>query len=1015
MVRNLRRTLLFVALVASFLAAASGYAQAQSDTRAHVLITQNVDEGQLVTLAGNTRPEATPENDRGGVAENLLLEHMLLQLKRSPEQEQALQKFIGQQYDPKSPNFHQWLTAEQFGQSYGLEQQDLDTITRWLQSHGLVVNKIYPGGMVIDFSGTAAQVREAFRTEIHNLDVNGVAHISNMQDPQIPAALEPAVLGVVSLNDFRPHPMVRMRPNYTFTSDGLTNQAVVPADLETIYNLNPLFTSGISGQGQTVVLIEDTNVKGSTDWNTFRTTFGLSSFTGATFTQVQPGGCTNPGVNGDDIEALLDIEYASATAPSAAIELASCADTITTFGGLIAVQNLVSGANPPAVISMSYGECEALTGAAANGAFNSAFQQGSVEGISIFVSAGDDSASGCDRDAGSATHGIGITGWGETPYNVSVGGTDFGDAATGTTSTYWNSTNTSTFGSAKSYIPEIPWDDSCASVLLANSFSFSTTYGSTGFCNSTTGKEEFLTTSGGSGGPSGCATGSPTISGVVSGTCAGYAKPSWQVLVGVPNDGLRDIPDVSLFSANGVWGHYYLFCDSDVANGGTACTGSPSGWSGAGGTSFASPILAAIQALVNQKTNSRQGNPNQVYYSLAATEYGSTGSTSCNSSLGSGVGSSCIFYDVTSGDMDVNCKGTHNCYIPSGTNGVLSTSNTAYDKAYGTTTGWDFATGIGTINAANLVNGWPAGSATPDFSLSATSPVTIVQGGSGPSTVTITPLDGFSGSVTLSASGLPSGVTAAFNPNPATTTSTLTLTATSTATTGTVTVTITGTSGALTHTTTISLTVNPASTGGTFALSASPTTVTISQGGAAGTSTITITPQGGFSGSVTLSASGLPSGVTATFTPNPATSTSTLSLTASSTATVGTVSLRIVGTSGTLTARASLTLTVNSGSSGGGTFTLSASPTSLAITRGGAAGTSAITITPQSGFTGGVTLTTSALPSGVTATFTPNPATSTSTLSLTASSTATAGASSVTVTGTSGTIVKTVTIKLRVQ
>jgi subtilase family serine protease len=1012
MVRNLRRMFLSIALAGSLFIAVSGHAQAQSGAR--VLITQNIDEGQIVTLAGNTRPEAIPENDRGPVAENLLLEHMLLQLKRSPEQEQALQKFIGQQYDHKSPNFHQWLSAEQFGQTYGLAQQDLDTITRWLQSHGLVVNKIYPGGMVIDFSGTAGQVHEAFRTEIHNLDVDGIAHIANMGDPQIPAALAPAVLGVVSLNDFRPHPMVRMRPNYTFTSGGFTNQAVVPADLETIYNLNPLFTSGISGQGQTVVLIEDTNVKSSTDWNTFRSTFGLSSFTGATFTQVQPGGCTNPSVNGDDIEALLDIEYASAAAPSAAIELASCADTATTFGGLIAVQNLVSGANPPAVISMSYGECEAFTGATANGAFNSAFQQGSVEGISIFVSAGDDSASGCDRDAAVATHGIAVTGWGETPYNVSVGGTDFGDAAAGATSTYWNSTNTSTFGSAKSYIPEIPWDDSCASVLLSNFFSFSTTYGSAGFCNSTTGKE-FLTTSGGSGGPSGCATGSPSMSGVVSGTCAGYAKPSWQVLIGVPNDGVRDIPDVSLFSANGVWGHYYLFCDSDVANGGTACTGAPSGWSGAGGTSFASPILAAIQALVNQKTNSRQGNPNQVYYSLAATEYGSTGSTSCNSSLGNGVGSSCIFYDVTSGDMDVDCKGANNCYLPSGTNGVLSTSNTAYDKAYGTTTGWDFATGIGTLNAANLVNGWPAGSATPDFSLSATSPVTIVQGGGGPSTVTITPLNGFSGSVTLSASGLPSGVTAAFNPNPATTTSTLTLTATGTATTGTVTVTITGMSGTLTHTTTISLTVNPTSTGGTFTLSASPTTVTVSQGGAAGTSAITITPQGGFTGSVTLSASGLPSGVTATFTPNPATSTSTLSFTASSTATIGTVTIRVVGTSGTLTGRTAITLTVNSGSSGGGTFTLSASPASVVITRGGAAGTSTVTIAPQSGFSGSVTLSASGLPSGVTAAFTPNPATSTSTLSLTASSGATTGAAAVTVTGTSGTLVKTATIKLRVQ
>jgi len=212
---------------------------------------------------------------------------------------------------------------------------------------------------------------------------------------------------------------------------------------------------------------------------------------------------------------------------------------------------------------------------------------------------------------------------------------------------------------------------------------------------------------GGSGGPSGCATGSPSKSGVVSGTCKGYAKPSWQSLIGNPADGVRDIPDVSLFAANGVWGHYYVFCDSDTRDeGGAVCTGAPSGWSGAGGTSFASPIWAAFQSLVNQHIGAKQGNPNPVLYSLAKAEYGTSGSTTCNSSNGNTVGSSCIFYDVTQGDMDVNCTGTNNCYRPSGTNGVLSTSNTSYSKAYGTGTGWDFATGIGSVNVYNLVMGW---------------------------------------------------------------------------------------------------------------------------------------------------------------------------------------------------------------------------------------------------------------------------------------------------------------------
>src|SRR5208337_1146534 len=183
---------------------------------------------------------------------------------------------------------------------------------------------------------------------------------------------------------------------------------------------------------------------------------------------------------------------------------------------------------------------------------------------------------------------------------------------------------------------------------------------------------------GGSGGPSGCATGAPANPGVVSGTCAGYSKPSWQFVPGNPTDGVRDLPDVSLFAANGIWGHYYVVCYSDAANGGSSCAGAPDTWSGAGGTSFGAPIMAGIQALVNQVAGGPQGNPNPAYYSLAAKEYGAPGAASCNSTLGNGVAGSCIFYDVTLGDMDQPCTGSNNCYMPSGTYGVLSTSNAAY-------------------------------------------------------------------------------------------------------------------------------------------------------------------------------------------------------------------------------------------------------------------------------------------------------------------------------------------------
>jgi subtilase family serine protease len=678
------------------------------------LVTHGIDEQATVTLAGNLRPEAKAANDRGAVPDDLMLEHVQLLLKRAPETEARLARFIDELHDPASPNFHQWLTAEQFGRIYGPAEDDVRAVTDWLESHGLTVNGVQTSRMVVDFSGTAAQIRDTFHTEIHQLDVGGAPHIANMRNPRIPAALLPVVEGVVSLHDFRPRTNFKPRPQYTFTSGGATYYAVVPPDLATIYNLTPLFKAGISGQGQTVVVIEDTNIYNTSDWKEFRSKFGLSAYTAGSFTQVHPkppsgvNNCLNPGVvAGNEGEAELDAEWASAGAPSAAIELASCTDT-TTFGGLIALQNLVNSGSPPAIVSISYGECEAYNGAAANAAYNSIYQQAVTLGVSVFVSSGDEGAASCDADLSNATHGIGVSGFASTPYNVAVGGTDFGDAYAGTTSTYWKSTNTSLYSSARSYIPEIPWNDSCASVLIATTEGSSATYGSAGFCNSAIGEAYYLSTASGSGGPSGCATGTPTTSGVVSGTCKGYAKPSWQSLVGNPADKVRDIPDVSLFAANGVWGHYYVFCDSDVDDGGAPCTGAPSGWSGAGGTSFSSPIMAAIQSLVNQKMGAPQGNPNPVYYAMAAGEYHTTGRPSCYSNRGNTVSSTCIFYDVTLGDMDVNCTGSHNCYRPSGSYGVLSTSTSSYSPAYGTGIGWDFATGIGTVNANNLVNGWSA-------------------------------------------------------------------------------------------------------------------------------------------------------------------------------------------------------------------------------------------------------------------------------------------------------------------
>ncbi len=303
------------------------------------------------------------------------------------------------------------------------------------------------------------------------------------------------------------------------------------------------------------------------------------------------------------------------------------------------------------------------------------------------------------------------------------------------------------------------------------------------------------------------------------------------------------------------------------------------------------------------------------------------------------------------------------------------------------------------------------GAATPDFSLAASpASLTVNQGASGNSTISVTDLNGFTGSVTLSASGLPSGVTASFGTNPTTGSSVLTLTASATATTGAATVTVTGVSGSLTHTTTVALTVNAVATPN-FSLSASPASLTITQG-TSGSSTITVTPSGGFTGSVTLSNSALPAGVTAAFGTNPTTGTSSLTFTASATATTGTSTVTITGTSGTLSHTTSISLTVNAVATPD--FSVSASPVSLTVKQG-TSGSSTITVTPSGGFTGSVTLSNSTLPAGVTAAIGTNPTTGTSVLTFTASATATTGASTITVTGTSGTLTHTTTISLTIS
>ena len=666
-----------------------------------------IDETKWVTLTGNAHRVGLDKYDQGALPESFHLDHLYLQLRRSPEQDQALEYVLRDLQTPSSANYHQWLSAQELGKSYGPAQADIDAVVYWLNLHGLQVNQVFKSGMIIDVSATVGQIHEAFRTEIHKYQINGRQHIANASDPQIPAALAPVVAGFNSLNDFLPKSLLRKpRPNFSFPCtgcpDGFAGQEQyyeAPADFAIIYNVAPLYKdkNPITGKGQTVVVLEDTDMLAA-DVVSFRSAFGLSSYSG-TFKQIHPGlGCSDPGLNGDEDEAALDAEWAGAVAPDAAVDLASCADTQTNFGGYIAAQNLLNTSHPPPIMSSSYGACEAQEGPAYNAYLAELWREAALEGVSVFVAAGDGGPDGCDDfdTALYAVSGIGVDGDASTPYDVATGGTDFLDTLTNQNGKYWNTINKSARESAKSYIPEMPWNQSCAGSVLFEYFGFTS---GLEFCNSVEGSN-FLDIVGGSGGPSFI-----------------YGKPSWQKNVyGMPDDGKRDLPDVSLF-ASVFLNHAIVYCMSDENQGGAPCNFSnavDAFYNSAGGTSFTAPQFASIQALINQKAGGTQGNPAPTYYELARAQYGTSaapnkdGLTLCNSTIGDAISPTCIFSDVTAGNNNIPCYGTQNCYGSTGaTYGILSTSDRKLQLAYPAQTGWDFGTGLGTVNVTNLVKSWP--------------------------------------------------------------------------------------------------------------------------------------------------------------------------------------------------------------------------------------------------------------------------------------------------------------------
>jgi hypothetical protein len=556
---------------------------------------------EYVRLPGNVNPLLTSAPPLGPAPAGDPMARMLLALKPPPGAAARLDRRLEELRDSRSPYYHRWLTPAQFGEQFGPGPDALDRVTGWLQAGGFTVDEVAAGRLCVTFSGTVAQVEQAFRTPIRRFRVDGRARQGNTLDPAIPADLAPVVAGVVSLHD-----LPRAAQNTGFAPALPAGHHLTPGDFATIYNLGPLYREGTDGTGVSIAIVGRTHIPLS-DPAAFRAAFAL------------PPGPPEIIVNGpdpgdlggsEDGEADLDVEWAGAVARGADIRLVVSASSAATDGVDLSSQYIVDHNLAP-VLSTSFGSCEPRMGAAEQAFYKNLWAQAAAQGITVVAASGDSGPAGCDSGGESSGSGRAVSGLASTPYDVAVGGTQFDEGA----GTYWQATPNPDGSAALGYIPEAAWNES-----------------------------------GGVPGGSGLwATG--------GGTSVLYPKPGWQAAPGVPANApqyqFRCLPDVALAAAFHHDGYVI------ETGGGQQITG---------GTSCSAPAFAGIMALVVQR-DGRQGNAAPALYGLGNTQY-----------RGSGLAA---FHDITAGSSCV--PGT---------------------QGYDCRPGYDLATGLGSVDAQQLVEAW---------------------------------------------------------------------------------------------------------------------------------------------------------------------------------------------------------------------------------------------------------------------------------------------------------------------
>ena len=697
-----------ILLVPMLLPATRGHALARDSAPSFspARLTGPIDASSLITLKGNTHPLAQARFDRGPAPLSMPAKRLLLVLQRSTRQEADLQTYLQSVQDSNSPRYRKFLSPEEFGQRFGVADADLQATQAWLTREGFSVSRVSKSRMAIEFAGTVGQVQTAFHTSIHRYVIGGNEFWANVTDPQIPSALSPVVAGLASLNSFKPKAQYIRGPSGvydakthtitpTYTIGDSTDGYYIflgPADAATIYDtptaLNPnLSGTAYDGTGVTIGIAGDSNIDVTQNAN-YRATFSLA----AKATTVVVDG-NDPGKNGDAVEAYLDTQVSGGIAPNANVILYTAANTELESGLFLAIARALDD-NQADILNVSFSGCEAAQGTAGNQYILDLWEQAAAQGISVTVSSGDSGSAGCDNPDTEdlASQGLAVNGLGSTPYNISVGGTDF-DALysnfPASFSNYVDLTNTlPSHRSALKYIPEEPWNNSTIpnTSILDNAPISVASHGAS---------DDNIVAAGG---------GLSTL----------YSAPNWQGGFGVAT--ARSMPDVSFLAGNGFYGALWGICtDLEVDSSGkpvTDCAAGASGSSfnltGVGGTSASSPAFAGMLALVEQETGARLGQANYALYQLARTNYSS------------------VFHDVVTGDNSVECmSGTPNCE-------AATEVGAYYLSGYNAGNGYDEASGLGSVDAAEMTKNWASVNFSPTTSTlqlnGASAPLNITHG-----------------------------------------------------------------------------------------------------------------------------------------------------------------------------------------------------------------------------------------------------------------------------------------------